>query len=55
MFLLEISMGEALKSAYKEYLERMIAQTEDLCVVDSLTVPEDQEVTVTMTEFADFV
>ena len=48
-------MGEALKAAYKEYLERMIAQSQDLVQVDSLTVPEDQEVTVPMTEFADFV
>lgn len=48
-------MGEALKEAYREYLERMIAQSEDLVQVDSLTVPQDQEVTVEMTEFADFV
>ena len=48
-------MGDSLKAAYKEYLERMIAQSDDLVQVDSLTVPEDQEVTVGMTEFADFV
>lgn len=48
-------MGDALKAAYREYLERMIAQSEDLVQVDSLTVPENQEITVEMTEFADFV
>ena len=48
-------MGDALKAAYKEYLERMIAQSQDLVQVDSLTVPEDQDITVSMTEFADFV
>lgn len=48
-------MGNALKAAYREYLERMYDQTDDLVQVDSLTVPEDQEVTVPMTEFADFI
>ena len=48
-------MGSAFKAAYKEYLERMIAQSEDLVEVDSLTVPEDQEITEVMTEFANFV
>lgn len=48
-------MGEALKEAYREYLERMVAQSDDLVDVDSLTVPEDQEITPVMLEFADFV
>ena len=48
-------MGSAFKAAYKEYLERMIAQSEDLVDVDMFTVPEDQEVTPEMTEFANFV
>ena len=48
-------MGNALKAAYREYLERMYDQTDDLVQVDSLTVPEDQEVTVPMYEFADFI
>ena len=48
-------MGEALKAAYREYLERMIAQSDDLVDVDYLTVPEDQEITPAMQEFADFV
>ena len=48
-------MGPAFKAAYKEYLERMIAQSEELVEVDSLTIPKDQEVTPEMTEFADFV
>ena len=48
-------MGEALKAAYREYLERMVAQSDDLVDVDYLTVPEDQEITPAMLEFADFV
>ena len=48
-------MGSALKQAYRAYLERMYAQSQDLVQVDSLTVPEDQEVTLAMLEFADFV
>ena len=48
-------MGDALKAAYREYLERMIAQSDDLVDVDYLTVPEDTEITPEMLEFADFV
>ena len=48
-------MGEALKAAYREYLERMVAQSADLVDVDYLTVPEGQEITPEMLEFADFV
>jgi hypothetical protein len=48
-------MGNALKQAYKEYLERMYAQSSDMVDVDYLTVPEDQEITPAMLEWADFV
>ena len=48
-------MGSALKAAYREYLERMYAQSSDLVVVDSLTIPEDQELVPAMLEWADFV
>ena len=48
-------MGNALKEAYRSYLERMYTKSENLVQVDSLTVPEDQEVTLPMLEFADFV
>lgn len=48
-------MGDAFKAAYKEYLERMIKESEDLVSVDYLTVPEDQDITPAMLEFADFV
>lgn len=48
-------MGSALLAAYRAYLERMIQKSDDLVVVDSLTVPEDQEITEAMLEFADFV
>ena len=34
-------MGEALKSAYAECLERMLQQSDDLVVVDQFTVPMD--------------
>ena len=48
-------MGEALKAAYKEYLDRMILQSDDLVDVDMFTIPEDQEITEVMQEFANFV
>lgn len=48
-------MGATFKAAYKEYLERMVAQSSDLVDVDYLTVPEDQEITPAMLEWADFV
>ena len=48
-------MGSALKAAYREYLEKMYLRSEDLVQVDHLTVPEDQEITLAMLEFADFV
>ena len=47
-------MGSAFKAAYKEYLERMILQSEDLVEVDKFTVPEDQDITPAMLEFANF-
>ena len=33
-------MGDALKSAYAAYLERMLDQSDDLAVVDATTVPD---------------
>ena len=48
-------MGEALKAAYKEYLERMLLESPDLVEVDQFTVPEGQDITPEMLEFADFV
>lgn len=45
-------MGEALKSAYAEYLERMLQQSDDLVVVDQFTVPEDVD-TAKLGEWAD--
>ena len=34
-------MGPALLSAYREYLERVFDETDDLVVVDKFTVPTD--------------
>ena len=34
-------MGEALRVAYTEYLERMFQQSDDLTCVDETTIPED--------------
>ena len=34
-------MGEALLAAYREYLERMFGESDDLVVVDQFTVPID--------------
>ena len=34
-------MGEALLAAYREYLERMFEESDDLVVVDQFTVPTD--------------
>ena len=34
-------MGEALLAAYREYLERMFGESDDLAVVDVFTVPLD--------------
>ena len=48
-------MGESLKAAYREYMERMYAQSADLVDVDYLTIPEGQDITPEMLEFADFV
>ena len=33
-------MGEALKSAYAEYLDRMIEETDELALVETSTVPD---------------
>ena len=42
----------ALYVAYAEYLERMIAETDDLSHVDLFTVPTDVDL-VTLSEWAD--
>ena len=34
----------SLTDAYKEYLERMIDQSDDLAFVDQFTVPEDVDI-----------
>ena len=34
-------MGEALKAAYTEYLERMLLESDELSLVDVTSVPED--------------
>lgn len=46
-------MGPALLDAYREYLERMINQTDDLVTVDLYTVPSDVDTTGTISEWAD--
>ena len=46
----------SLTDAYKEYLERMIDQSDDLALVDQYTVPQDVDInSPTMLEWADFV
>ena len=47
-------MGESLISAYAEYLERMLRQSDDLVVVDLDSVPEDVECSLSWLEWADF-
>lgn len=37
----EVRMGSALLAAYREYLERMFGESDDLVVVDMFTVPMD--------------
>ena len=45
----------SLTDAYKEYLERMINQSDDLDVVDMFTVPEDIDMdSPTLQEWATF-
>ena len=34
-------MGDALLAAYREYLEQMFGESDDLVVVDQFTVPTD--------------
>ena len=43
-----------LYMAYAEYLERMLQQSDNLVSVDVTTVPEDQDITPVMWEWADF-
>ena len=47
-------MGESLISAYGEYLERMLEQSDDLVVVDLESVPSDMECSYSWLEWADF-
>ena len=46
-------MGPAFLSAYREYLERMIEQSDDLAAVDLFTVPENVDTEGVITEWAD--
>ena len=48
-------MGEDLRIAYSQYLERMLHQSDSLVDVDYTTVPDDQDITPVMLEWADFV
>jgi len=41
MFFMEIYMGESLRAAYTEYLERMFLESDELTNVDATTIPED--------------
>ena len=45
-------MGDALLAAYREYLDRMIEQSDDLVVVDQFTVPQDAN-EAALSEWAD--
>ena len=42
-----------LTTAYREYLDRMIDETDDLVEVDQFTVPLEYNLTA-LSEFADF-
>ena len=45
----------AFTEAYRKYLDRMIEQSEDLCVVDQFTVPQDVDInSPTVQEWATF-
>jgi hypothetical protein len=43
----------AFIEAYREYLERMIDQSDDLVTVDQFTVPETVDTEGVITEWAD--
>ena len=43
-----------LYTAYAEYLERMLDQSDDLMVVDLDSVPDDIRCSLTWLEWADF-
>jgi predicted amidophosphoribosyltransferase len=49
------SMGETLKLAYAEYLQRMLDQSDDLVEVAIDSVPDDIQCSLTWLEWADFV
>ena len=45
----------SLTDAYKEYLERMVDQSDDLVIVDQFTVPTDVDIeSPTVQEWATF-
>ena len=45
----------SLTDAYKEYLERMIDQSDELALVDQFTVPQDVDIdSPTLQEWASF-
>ena len=48
-------MGETLKLAYAEYLQRMLDQSDDLVEVDIDSVPDGIQCSLTWLEWADFV
>ena len=52
MFLAHLYMS-AFFEAYREYLERMIDQSDDLVTVDLFTVPDTVDTEGVITEWAD--
>ena len=49
-------MGSTLLAAYREYLDRMIEQSDELVLVDQFTVPLDVDYqSPTAQEWAEFV
>ena len=49
------SMGESLKLAYAEYLQRMLNQSDDLVEVDIDSIPDGMQCSLNWLEWADFV
>jgi hypothetical protein len=47
-------MGESLKIAYAEYLDRMFDQSEDLVEVSIDSIPDDVQCNLAWLEFANF-
>ena len=48
------TMGENLLAAYREYLERMLSESDELVEVDVDTVPEGVQCSLTWLEWANF-